>query len=71
MPEHRAPVWVTLHVLRGARRVRTSDTQHDLAEGQMLVLAPTVPHDVVADEEADMLLGVCAEVPANSAAEAR
>ena len=68
MPEHRAPGWVTIHVLRGALRVRTPDAQHALGEGQILALAPGVPHDVDASEEADMLLGVYPEAPVNSAA---
>ena len=71
MPEHSAPGWVTIHVLRGALRVRTPDAQHALAEGQILALAPNVPHDVEARDEADMLLGVYPETPVNSAAAAR
>ena len=68
MREHRAPGWVTIQVLRGALRVRTSDAQHHLVEGQILALAPDVPHDVDAPEEADMLLGVYPEAPTGSAA---
>jgi quercetin dioxygenase-like cupin family protein len=68
MPEHRAPGWVTIQVMRGALRVRTPDEQHDLAEGQILALAPNVLHDVDATEEADMLLGVYPETPVNSSA---
>jgi quercetin dioxygenase-like cupin family protein len=68
MPEHRAPGWVTIQVLRGALRVRTPDAQHDLAEGRILALAPGVPHDVEASEEGDMLLGVYPETPVNSSA---
>jgi quercetin dioxygenase-like cupin family protein len=70
MEEHHAPGWVTIQVLRGALRVRTPDAQHDLAEGQILALAPDVPHDVEAGEDADMLLGVYPETPVNSAAAA-
>ena len=68
MPEHRAPGRVTIHVLRGTLRVRTPDAQHVLGESQILALAPGVPHDVDASEEADMLLGVYPEAPVNSAA---
>ena len=70
MPEHRAPGWVTIQVLRGTLRVRTPDAQHVLAQGQILALAPNVPHDVDASEEADMLLGVYPETPVNSRASA-
>jgi quercetin dioxygenase-like cupin family protein len=50
--------------------VRTPDAQHALAAGQLLALAPNVPHDVEASDEADMLLGVYPETPVNSAAAA-
>jgi quercetin dioxygenase-like cupin family protein len=66
--EHRAPGWVTIQVLRGALRVRTPAAEHALGEGQILVLAPDVPHAVDASEEADMLLGVYPDAPVNSAA---
>lgn len=68
MPEHRAPGWVTIHVLRGALRVRTPETHHELGEGRILALAPGVPHDVDATEETDMLLGIYPEAPLGSAA---
>jgi quercetin dioxygenase-like cupin family protein len=68
IPEHRAPGWVTIHVLRGALTVRTPDARHMLHEGQILSLAPNVAHDVEAGGEADMLLGVYPESPVNSAA---
>jgi quercetin dioxygenase-like cupin family protein len=70
MPEHRAPGWVTIHVLRGGLRVRTPDTQHVLGQGQILALAPDVPHDLESTEETDMLLGVYPGAPVNSAAAA-
>lgn len=58
MPQHRAPGWVTIHVLRGTLKVRTPDEQHELREGQILALAPDVSHDIDAPVDADMLLGV-------------
>lgn len=67
MPQHRAPGWITIHVLRGSLRVRTPDAHHALSEGHVLALAPDVPHDVDATEEADMLLGVYPEAPVGSA----
>ena len=70
MPEHRAPGWVTIQVLRGALRVRTPEAQHALGEGQILALAPDVLHDVTASEETDMLLGVYPETPVGSNAAA-
>ena len=71
MPEHRAPGWVTVQVLRGALRVRTPAAEHTLGEGQVLALAPGVAHAVDAADEADMLLGVYPEAPVGSAAPAR
>lgn len=68
MPEHRAPGWITIHVLRGSLTVKTAEAQHALAAGQVLSLAPGVAHDVDATEEADMLLGVYPESPVGSAA---
>jgi quercetin dioxygenase-like cupin family protein len=68
MREHRAPGWITIHVLRGSLDVRTPGAQHALGEGQILALAPDVPHELKATEEADMLLGVYPEVPVGSAA---
>jgi quercetin dioxygenase-like cupin family protein len=68
MPEHRAPGWITIHVLRGLLNVRTPEARHALSTGQVLALAPDMPHDVDAAEESDMLLGVYPEAPVNSAA---
>ncbi len=68
MPEHRAPGWITIHVLRGSLTVQTAEARHALAAGQVLSLAPGVAHDVDATEEADMLLGVYPESPVGSAA---
>ena len=68
MPEHRAPGWITIHVLRGELRVRTPTAQHVLRTGQLLALAPDMPHDVDAKEESDMLLGVYPETPVGSKA---
>jgi quercetin dioxygenase-like cupin family protein len=58
IPQHHAPGWVTIHVLRGALSVRTPDALHVLSEGMLLSLAPEVPHDVESTQEADMLLGI-------------
>jgi quercetin dioxygenase-like cupin family protein len=68
MPEHRAPGWITIHVLRGQLHVRTAEARHTLRQSQILALAPDVPHDVEAPEESDMLLGVYPETAVGSAA---
>lgn len=58
LPQHTAPGWVTIHVLRGVVHVRTPDSSHELAAGQLLALAPDVQHDLDAREESDVLLGI-------------
>ena len=68
IPAHQAPGWVTIHVLRGALRVKAPDAEHVLTEGQLLMLAPNVAHDVDATAESDMLLGVYPEGPTGSGA---
>ena len=61
LPQHSAPGWVTIHVLRGVLHVRTSDALHVLRGGTLLSLAPSVLHDVEAQEESDFLLGIYPE----------
>ena len=58
LPEHRAPGFVTIHVLRGTLRVTTPVRTYSLAAGSLLALDPGIPHDVEATGETDMLLGV-------------
>ncbi|HWJ23868.1 MAG TPA: cupin domain-containing protein [Gemmatimonadaceae bacterium] len=70
LPKHRAPGWVTIHVLRGTLTVRTPAEAHELRDGSLLTLAPGVPHDVDASVEADMLLGIYPDVPPGSGAAA-
>jgi len=70
MREHQAPGWTTIHVLRGALRVRTPGESYTLTTGQLLALDPDVPHDVDATEETDMLLGVYPPTPVNAEATA-
>jgi quercetin dioxygenase-like cupin family protein len=68
IPQHQAPGWVTIHVLRGVLRVQTPDRRYVLNEGELLSLAPNVAHDVDAVDVSDMLLGVYPEAPTGSAA---
>jgi quercetin dioxygenase-like cupin family protein len=58
LPRHRAPGVVVIQTLRGTLHVRTPGAEYELGAGQALVLAPEVPHEVEAAEEADMLLSV-------------
>lgn len=68
MPDHAAPGWITIHVMRGSLLVRTPTARHELREGQLLALAPGIEHDVEATAESDMLLGIYPEAPVGSAA---
>lgn len=68
LPQHSAPGVVTIHLLRGSMRVRTSRESYELRAGDLLALEQDVPHDVEALEDSDMLLGVHPESPANSSA---
>lgn len=58
MPEHRTRGSVIIQVLQGSLRISTPDAAHALSAGQVLVLAPDVPHDVAADVASQMLLTV-------------
>jgi len=58
LAEHAAPGLVTIHVHSGLLAVTERGEVHELGAGQMLVLAPGVPHDVRAREESVMLLTV-------------
>jgi quercetin dioxygenase-like cupin family protein len=68
MPAHAAEGVVTVQVLSGSIKMNAEDQTHTLAAGQMLVLAPGVVHDVLAEEASQMLLTVCLETPHNSPA---
>ncbi len=59
LPGHKAPGQVVIHCLRGELAVGTEGVVHRLTPGQVVVLEPSVPHDVEARVESDMLLTVC------------
>lgn len=58
LAEHRANGVVSIHVLRGRLKISAGDKAHELQMGQMLILAPNVPHAVSAEEESEMLVTV-------------
>lgn len=58
IPDHLVEGQVTIHVWSGTLLVRTSDQTHRVETGQLLVLAPGVPHDLRALCETRMLLTV-------------
>ncbi len=58
LPRHRAHGAVVIHALEGCLRITTPETNYTLSAGQLLVLAPDVPHDVIAEVASRMLLTV-------------
>ena len=62
LPQHGAEGVVTIHVLDGRLKTSAEGQSHDLAAGQILVLAPGVEHDISAQEPTRMLLTVCLDV---------
>ena len=59
LDEHSAPGLVTIHVLEGRLSVEADEIDNELTAGDMLILAPDLPHDVRAgDGGAAMLLTV-------------
>lgn len=63
MPDHVVEGPVFIHVLKGRLTVTTRESTHDLGEGMLLRLSPSVAHDVKAVEQSEMLLTVCVEGP--------
>ena len=55
---HRAEGAVTIHVLAGRLEVVVNDESRELAAGDLLALAPGLPHSVRALASSDMLLTV-------------
>lgn len=58
LASHRTKGVVQIQVLKGHLRVTADGTPHDLHAGGLLVLAPGIEHDVVAQQESHMLLTV-------------
>jgi quercetin dioxygenase-like cupin family protein len=58
LERHSAPGLVTIHVLEGRLNVEADHIDNDLAQGEVLILAPGLPHDVRSTDGAAMLLTV-------------
>jgi quercetin dioxygenase-like cupin family protein len=56
--EHKVNGVVNIHVLRGKLRVTAGGQTYELSDGNLLILAPGVPHTVAAEQESEMLLTV-------------
>lgn len=66
LPLHRAGGVVTIHVLKGHLQVKAEGQVHDLHANNVLALAPDVKHDVVAQQESQMLLTMHLDDPSES-----
>lgn len=58
LSEHKAAGVVNIQVLRGRFKITADGTVHELETGQMLILAPKIPHAVAAEEEGEILVTV-------------
>jgi len=58
VPEHKANGDLTVQILRGRIRFAVGDKDHALAQGQMLTVGGNLPHDLVAEEDAEVLLTI-------------
>lgn len=58
LKEHRAEGVVTIHVLSGRLQVVVEEEAQVVGQGELLALAPGVPHSVLALSPSDMLLTV-------------
>ena len=59
MLPHVAAGVVTVQVLKGRLKMTAEGKSHEVSTGQLLVMAPGVLHDVLAEEPTQMLLTVC------------
>lgn len=59
MKEHKTDGEVTIHVLGGQLSVTVGDIEHALGPGEILSLAPGLPHSLFARVPSEMLLTVC------------
>lgn len=58
LDDHAAEGVVTVHVLRGRATLRADGTARELGPGQVVLMQPGVRHDVIAGEQAVILLTV-------------
>lgn len=56
LPDHAAPVAVTIQALTGSGIVKYGDKQEKIGAGAMVLLAPNTVHSVVPDGKADLVV---------------
>lgn len=61
LPDHAAEGTVSIHCVGGVVEVHAMKTTYTLSEGQMVVLAPDVVHDIIAVEQSRVLMTICLE----------
>jgi quercetin dioxygenase-like cupin family protein len=59
--EHRAEGTVLIQLLDGRIIINAQGIRHEMKSGQVLVMSPGVPHDLLAEVAARVLLTVCLE----------
>ena len=59
MREHKTNGTVFIQVIEGRLTLTMKGKKHRLETGGLLVLAPGIPHDVLAEQDSVMLLTVC------------
>jgi quercetin dioxygenase-like cupin family protein len=58
MKEHHADGTISAHVLKGQIRFTAQGKAHDLPEGSLITLGPSIPHEVEAVKDAAFLLTI-------------
>ena len=61
MPDHVLEGNVIIHVLEGELSIRTAIQTHRLSAGKLMVLAPSVAHDITAMKTSRILITFCLE----------
>lgn len=58
MKEHHTDGTISIHVLKGSVRVHAQGQTHDLGTASLFTLAPSIKHDVEAQEDSAFLLTI-------------
>lgn len=64
LPQHRIDGEAVLQCLSGRIHVHTDDADYTLNPGQLLCLAPDIPHDLIAERPTRLLLHVALDTDA-------
>jgi len=64
LPDHKADGIVIIRALEGRLKVEAGGERYVLVPSSLLVLAPDVPHNVIATEQSALLVTICRETQA-------